>query len=88
MCSNHSHSVKRSNMKPTTHTPMLSPTLAQAETLIGGQVSLVFEQGELQVLADQDSVVKNLEVNSEASDMCGVKIMGNAIILKGDTKWA
>jgi hypothetical protein len=67
---------------------MLSPTLAQAETLIGGQVSLVFEQGELQVLADQDSVVKNLEVNSEASDMCGVKIMGNAIILKGDTKWA
>ena len=75
-------------MKPTTHTPMLSPTLAQAETLIGGQVSLVFEQGELQVLADQDSVVKNLEVNSEASDMCGVKIMGNAIVLKGDTKWA
>ena len=75
-------------MKPTTHTPMLSPTLAQAETLIGGQVSLVFEQGELQVLADQDSVVKNLEVNSEASDMCGVKIMGNVIILKGDTKWA
>ena len=75
-------------MKPTTHTPMLSPALAQAETLIGGQVSLVFEQGELQVLADQDSVVKNLEVNSEASDMCGVKIMGNAIILKGDTKWA
>ena len=75
-------------MKPTTHTPMLSPTLAQAETLIGGQVSLVFEQGELQVLADQDSVIKNLEVNSEASDMCGVKIMGNVIILKGDTKWA
>ena len=75
-------------MKPTTHTPMLSPTLAQAETLIGGQVSLVFEQGELQVLADQDSVMKNLEINSEASDMCGVKIMGNVIILKGDTKWA
>tara|TARA_B100000768_G_scaffold155942_1_gene153268 strand:+ start:109 stop:312 length:204 start_codon:yes stop_codon:yes gene_type:complete len=67
---------------------MLSPTLEQAETLIGGQVSLVFEQGELQILADQDSVMKNLEVNSEASDMCGVKIMGNAIILKGDTKWA
>jgi len=75
-------------MKPITHTPMLSPTLAQAETLIGGQVSLVFEQGELQVLADQDSAKKNLEVNSEASEMCGVKIMGNAIILKGDTKWA
>jgi hypothetical protein len=80
--------VRTGNMKPTTHTPLLSPSLAQAETLIGGQVSLVFEQGELQVLADQDSVVKNLEVNSEASDMCGVKIMGNAIILKGDTKWA
>ena len=47
-------------MKPTTHTPLLSPSLAQAETLIGGQVSLVFEQGELQVLADQDSVLKNL----------------------------
>ena len=75
-------------MKPTTHKPMLSPTLEQAETLIGGQVSLVFEQGDLQILADQDSVMKNLEVNSEASDMCGVKIMGNAIILKGDTKWA
>ena len=74
-------------MKPITHRPMLSPTLAQAESLIGGHVTLVFEQGELQVLADQDSAMKDLEVNSEASDMCGVKIMGNAIVLKGDTRW-
>ena len=77
----------KEHMKPTTHTPMLSPTLAQAESLIGGHVTLVFEQGDIQVLADEDSVMKNLEVNSEASGICGVKITGNAIILKGDIKW-
>lgn len=79
---------KTINMKTTTHTPMLSPTLAQAESLIGGPVTLVFEQGDLQVLADQDAVIKALELNDEATELCGVPILGNAIILKGDTKWA
>jgi hypothetical protein len=87
LCSNHSHSVKRSNMKPTTHTPILSPTLAQAESLIGGQVSLVFEQGDIQVLADENAMLKGLAPNNEASELCGVQVIGNAIILKGDTRW-
>ena len=77
----------KEHMQPTTHTPMLSPTLAQAESLIGGQVSLVFEQGDIQVLADENAMLKGLAPNNNASELCGVQVMGNAIILKGDTRW-
>lgn len=74
-------------MKPTIHKPMVRPTLAQAEALIGGSVTLVFEQGDMQVLADEEGLMKSLKLNTEATELCGVPITGNAIILTGDAKW-
>ena len=79
--------MSKSDMKPTIHKPMVRPTLAQAEGLIGGSVTLVFEQGDMQVLADEEGLMKSLKLNNEATELCGVPITGNAIILTGDAKW-
>ena len=74
-------------MKPMTHKPMLRPTLAQAEALIGGRATLVFEQSGMQVLADEEGLMKSLALNTEATALCGVRIIGNAIILTGESMW-
>ena len=74
-------------MKPMTHKPMLRPTLAQAEALIGGCATLVFEQNGMQVLADEEGLMKSLALNAEATELCGVRIIGNAIILTGESMW-
>jgi len=78
---------QENNMEPTTHKPMVRPTLAQAEALIGGCATLVFEQRGMQVLADEQGLMKSLELNTEATELCGVRIIGNAIILTGDSRW-
>ncbi len=74
-------------MEPMTHKPMVRPTLAQAEALIGGFATLVFEQSGMQVLADEEGLMKNLALNTEATELCGVRIVGNAVILTGESMW-
>lgn len=78
---------EKSNMEPMTHKPMVRPTLAQAEALIGGCATLVFEQSGMQVLADEEGLMKSLALNTEATELCGVRIVGNAIILTGESMW-
>ena len=74
-------------MEPTTHKPIVRPTLAQAEALISGCATLVFEQSGMQVLADEEGLMKSLALNTEATKLCGVRIIGNAIILTGESMW-
>jgi len=32
-------------------------------------------------------LIKNLALNTEATELCGVRIVGNAVILTGESMW-
>ncbi len=70
-----------------THTPKTRPTLEEAQSLVGGYVVMAINTPELQVLVDEDGLSKELEFNAQASELCNDYIVGNAVVLKGDTMW-
>lgn len=74
-------------MNPSTYTPKLRPTLAEAQAMIGGYVQLAIDEPEMQVLVDEDGDSKQLSLNTKASDLCKFPIVGNAIVLKGKAMW-
>jgi len=41
----------------------------------------------VQVLVNEEGLLEDLPVNQEASELCGQKIVGPVIVLKGDAKW-
>ena len=65
-----------------------SPTIEQAQEFFGGgYVELVKTQSGVQLLIDEDGLMKGLRVNPVASYLYGGKIVGKAIVLQGEAKW-
>ena len=65
-----------------------SPTIEQAQEFFGGgYVELVKTQSGVQLLIDEDGLMKGLRVNPVASYLYGGKIVGKALVLQGEAKW-
>ena len=65
------------------------PTLERAQELVGGLVEMVRSptDPDIQVLVNEEGLLKGLPFNEEASEMCSTGIVGDAIILKGKARW-
>jgi hypothetical protein len=66
-----------------------APSLERAQKLVGGLVEMVRSptNPDIQVLVNEEGLLKGLPFNEEASKMCDTGIVGDAIILKGDARW-
>ena len=66
-----------------------APSLDRAQELVGGLVEMVRSptDPDIQVLVNEEGLLKGLPFNEEASKMCDTGIVGDAIILKGDARW-
>jgi hypothetical protein len=68
------------------------PTLEEAQELVGGYVTLLplpphMQNGEMQVLVNEEGLLKGLPLNEKASQMFQQKIVGSVVILKGKARW-
>ena len=58
------------------------PTLAEAQTAVGGYVEVVRIDGR-ELLVNEEGLLRNLPVNREASALAGQHIVGDVVILEG-----
>ena len=63
------------------------PSLEEAQAIVGGLVQIVIDDGNIQLLVNEEGLLKNLELNKQASLMAGQTLVGPAIILKEDAMW-
>ncbi len=65
------------------------PTLEAAQEMVGGMVEMVRSptNPDIQILVNEEGLLKGLPFNEEATKLCGTGIVGNAVILKGDARW-
>ena len=63
------------------------PSLQEAQDIVGGNVELVIDDGSMQMLVNEEGLLKNLPLNKEASLMAGRPLVGPALVLKGDALW-
>lgn len=66
-----------------------APSLERAQELVGGLVEMVRSptNPEIQILVNEEGLLRGLPFNEEASRLCDTGIVGDAIILKGEAKW-
>ena len=66
-----------------------APSLERAQELVGGLVELVRTptNPDIQVLVNEEGLLKGLPFNKEATELCQTGIVGDAVILKGDARW-
>ncbi len=58
------------------------PTLEEAQNLVDGYVErIALKNGDV-MLVNEDGLLINLEVNVEASNLVGMTIVGNVVVLK------
>jgi len=63
------------------------PTLKEAQDIVGGYVEMVIDTDLMQLMVDEEGLLKNLPFNPEASKMADRHIVGSALILKGAAMW-
>ena len=65
------------------------PSLEKAQELVGGLVEMVHlpHRPELQVLVNEEGLLKDLPLNVEASKLCMQPIVGDVVVLKGEAQW-
>jgi len=65
------------------------PTLEAAQEMVGSMVEMVRSptNPDIQILVNEEGLLKGLPFNEEATELCGTGIVGNAVILKGDARW-
>jgi hypothetical protein len=63
------------------------PTLKEAQDIVGGYVEMVIDTDLMQLMVDEEGLLKNLPFNPEASKMADRHIVGNALVLKGSAMW-
>jgi hypothetical protein len=62
------------------------PSLEQAQIIIGGWVEMI-HVGDVQVLVDEEGLIKQLPINEEASDMFGRPLYGPVLVLENEARW-
>ena len=65
------------------------PTLEQAQKLVGGYVEMVTSRVDptIQVLVNEDGLIQKLQHNERASNIAGLPICGNVVLLKCEARW-
>ena len=63
------------------------PSLQEAQAIVGGYVEIVIDNGDMQLLVNEEGLLKDLPLNQEASLMAGRPLVGPALVLKGDALW-
>jgi len=63
------------------------PTLEEAQELVGGMVELVMLSDGDQMLVNEEGLLYGLPYNQMASEVANRHIVGNALILRGKSKW-
>mgnify|MGYP003133662086 FL=1 len=65
------------------------PTLQEAQKIVGGLVEMVRSptNPDIQILVNEEGLIKGLPFNKEATELCDTGIVGNAVILKGNARW-
>ena len=63
------------------------PTLKEAQDIVGGYVEMVIDTDLMQLMVDEEGLLKNLPFNPEASKMADRHIVGSALVLKGAAMW-
>lgn len=64
-----------------------SPTLKEAQEIIGGYVEMQTLPNGDQLLIDEDGKMKGLTKNYQASFLLGMLVVGPALLLRGDARW-
>ena len=62
------------------------PTLEQAQAIVGGWIEMI-TVGDMQVLFDEEGLMKQLPLNEKASDMFGRPLYGPVLILENEARW-
>ena len=62
------------------------PSLEQAQAIIGGWVEMIYV-GDMQVLVDEEGLLKQLPINEKASDMFGRPLYGPVLVLENEARW-
>ena len=63
------------------------PTLKEAQNLVGGYVERIGLKNGNVMLVNEEGLLSNLEVNSEASGLVGMRIVGNVVVVKNSKNW-
>jgi len=78
---------KVSDTNVTTHSSS-RPSLEKAQKAVGGYVEMHHLAGGEQMLMNEDARALRLPVNEAASDLLGVEVRGDVLVLSGDAKWS
>ena len=62
------------------------PTLEQAQAIVGGWIEMI-TVGDMQVLFDEEGLMKQLPLNEKASEMFGRPLYGPVLILENEARW-
>ena len=62
------------------------PTLEQAQAIVGGWIEMI-TVGDMQVLFDEEGLLKQLPLNEKASEMFGRPLYGPVLILENEARW-
>ena len=65
------------------------PTLEEAQAIVGGLVEMVplMNPKNMQLIVNEEGLMHDLPVNTQASMIAGRKLVGPAIVLEGDAMW-
>jgi len=65
------------------------PTLEEAQAIVGGLVEMVplMNPENMQLIVNEEGLMHDLPVNTQASMIAGRKLVGPAIVLEGDAMW-
>ena len=58
------------------------PTLEEAQNLVGGYVERIALEGGDVSLVNEEGRLTNLELNTEASKLVGIPIVGDVVVVK------
>ena len=58
------------------------PTLEEAQNLVGGYVERIALEGGDVLLVNEEGRLTNLELNTEASKLVGIPIVGDVVVVK------
>jgi hypothetical protein len=62
------------------------PTLEQAQAIVGGWIEMI-TVGDMQILFDEEGLLKQLPLNEKASEMFGRPLYGPVLILENEARW-
>jgi len=60
------------------------PSLEEAQAIVGGLIEIVIDDGEKQLIVNEEGLLLGLPFNETASRMTGRHIVGPALLLAGE----